>query len=114
LTARMASKTVVFQRPFVLPGLEGLQPAGSYVVETEEELLDMASFVAWKRVATAIKLISAGSIEYWPIDPGKLNEALQRDRAWHDSPVATDSAVVRRDGECGDLPPKRATQERII
>jgi hypothetical protein len=81
LTTRTKSTTATFQHPFILPGLEKLQPAGSYIVETEEELLDTVSFAAWKRLTTTIRLTADGSTEYWPVDPDDLREALRRDGA---------------------------------
>jgi hypothetical protein len=41
---RTTSKTVTFTHPFVLDGLDGPHPAGSYAVETAEELLQALSF----------------------------------------------------------------------
>jgi hypothetical protein len=45
---------VVFARPFSLPGLDGLQPARTYTIETEEELLEGLSFPAYRRTGTVM------------------------------------------------------------
>ncbi len=47
-------------RPFVLPGVDGLQPAGTYDVDTDEESIDDVSFLAWRRVATMIHQLVGG------------------------------------------------------
>lgn len=53
---RTVTTQVTFVRPFRLAGVDGLQPAGTYVIETEEELLQAVSFVAWRRLETVIRL----------------------------------------------------------
>ena len=39
MTVRTTSKTVTFMHPFNLSGMDKMQPAGTYTVETDEELL---------------------------------------------------------------------------
>lgn len=53
---RTVTTQVSFCRPFRLPGIPDIQPAGSYVVETEEEQLQAVSFMAWRRLDTVIHL----------------------------------------------------------
>ena len=43
MTVRTSRKTVTFRQPFSLSGIDEVQPAGTYTVETDEELL--AGFV---------------------------------------------------------------------
>ena len=97
MTTRMTSKTVTFQRPFLLAGFSKMQPPGSYTVETEEEQLDSISFPAWKRTMTIMHLKDGVTTEYQPIDPGELQEALLRDEAQEDPaiPPGPDSAAAR-------------------
>lgn len=45
---------MVFRHPFVLKGLDRPQPAGTYDVETEEQLLEDLSFSAYRRVSTML------------------------------------------------------------
>ena len=79
---RTSSATVVFQRPFVLTGFDNMQPAGSYIVDTEEEQVDSLVVNAWRRMATTMRLPQpGGAIEYVPLDPNALQDALIRDRA---------------------------------
>ena len=44
MTVRTTTKTVTFTRPFNLSGMEEMQPAGTYTVETDEELLQTFRF----------------------------------------------------------------------
>lgn len=62
MTVRTSRKTVAFTRPFSLSGIDGVQPAGTYEVATDEELLPGLSFPAYRRIATLI---------YLPSRPGK-------------------------------------------
>ena len=82
MTTRTTTKTLVFTQPFVLTGIDGAQPAGSYVVETDEELLQDVSFPAYRRLATWIRLPlphgRAGSCQT-PVDPVELDAALAKD-----------------------------------
>ena len=54
MLTRTQRTTMVFTRPFVLKGLERPQPAGTYDVETEEQLLEDLSFPAYRRVSTML------------------------------------------------------------
>jgi hypothetical protein len=56
MMTRTATRTVRFARPFVLNGVEGEQPPGTYEVETEEELLPGPSFPVYRRIETRICL----------------------------------------------------------
>ena len=98
-TTRVTSTTVTFVRPFILDGFGELQRAGSYVVDTEEELIDSLSLTAWKRISTVMQLSRHGGIEYLPINPDQLSDALRRDGAQHDpaGPVSSTSAKGRHD-----------------
>jgi hypothetical protein len=80
MTMRTSRKTVTFRRPFSLSGLDEMQPAGTYTVETNEELLESLSFPAWRRTATVILLRpQAGGVglgQDLEIDPSEL-EAVE-------------------------------------
>ncbi len=96
-TTKVTSTTVTFVRPFVLDGFSELQRAGSYVVDTEEELIDTPSVAAWRRISTVMQLSRHGGVEYVPINPDQLSDALRRDGAQHDptGPVSSASAKGR-------------------
>ena len=53
---RTVTTQVTFRHPFRIDGIAEPQPAGTYIVETEEEQLQAVSFVAWRRLETAIHL----------------------------------------------------------
>lgn len=84
MITRTRSQQVVFRRPFVLTGLNSLQPAGTYIVDTDEEQLDTLTVPAWRRTATIVQLTRAGATEYLTVDPSELHEALMRDGAQPD------------------------------
>lgn len=83
--SRTSRKTVTFSHPFVLTGIDGVQPAGTYTVETDEELVDGLSFPVYRRVATVILLMAsaggAGLVQAATIDPLDLERAEQADAA---------------------------------
>ena len=54
MITRSLSKTVLFNRPFLLKGVDRMLPAGAYRVVTDEELIEGISFPAYRRVATMI------------------------------------------------------------
>ena len=82
---RSTITTVSFLRPFSLSALDGMQPAGTYTVETIDTTLDDLSFVAYRRVSTAITVpaLGVGSLQRQVvyIDPLELDVALKRDEA---------------------------------
>ena len=83
MTIRTTTSTVTFRQPFLLKGAERTMPAGDYSVVTDEELIDGLSFLAYRRVLTAIHLPMAGhgsSIEVLVVDPKDLDAAQVRDR----------------------------------
>jgi hypothetical protein len=77
---RTTTKTVVFPHPFAIGAVDGLLPPGSYVVETDEELIPGISFLAYRRVRTTMILpIAFGARQVVTIDPQELEVALVRD-----------------------------------
>jgi len=92
MATRTTSKEVVFRRPFLLSGFESVQPAGTYTIETEEELIETLSFPAWRRIATVMIVTRGGTTECMPVDPDELHEALMRDSAQPDASASTSSS----------------------
>lgn len=84
MTMRISRKSVTFRRPFSLSGIDEVQPAGTYTVETNEELIEGLSFPAWRRTATVLLLRhapgSGGTSQDLDIDPREL-EAVQESDA---------------------------------
>lgn len=82
---RTTTTTVVFMHPFMLGSGEGPFPAGSYLVETDEELIPGLSFQAYRRIRTTMNVPAARGIhrvlQTLTIDPTELEEALRLDAA---------------------------------
>jgi hypothetical protein len=84
MTTRTTKVLVIFKQPFSLNGFDGIQPAGQYSVETDEELLDSASFPAYRRLATVMQIEAGsgtGAIQVAVVDPKELEAALATDVA---------------------------------
>ena len=83
MTVRTRRKSVTFTRPFSLSGIDQVQPAGTYTVDTDEELLPGLSFPAYQRIATLMVLRARGRgpvvEEVANIDPLALQAAQERD-----------------------------------
>lgn len=80
MTTLTTKKTMTFVRPFKLTGMDSEQPAGRYVVETDEELLEGLSFPAYRRTATYLTLPRHDdgviSSEMIRVDPIELDAAV--------------------------------------
>jgi hypothetical protein len=83
LPDRTTLTTVTFLHPFSLADIDGAQPAGTYTVETIDTTLDSLSFIAYRRVSTAIMLPAVGVVarqrQVVFIDPLELEAAVKRD-----------------------------------
>ena len=82
MTVRTTSKTVTFMHPFSLSGTIEAHPAGTYTVETEEELLQPSSIPAYRRIATLLRLErNTGAVltQIVETNPAELAGALARD-----------------------------------
>ena len=73
---RTTRQNVTFDQPFSLYAVDEVQPAGTYAVDVDEELIEGLSFLAYQRVATTIYLPllhgGAGSVQAIRVDPGEL------------------------------------------
>ena len=80
---RSTRDMITFAQPFTLAGLDGSQPAGTYMVITDEEEIPGLSFIAWRRVATQIYLpamgVVSGQEQVVTIDPQELAKAKCND-----------------------------------
>jgi hypothetical protein len=89
MAGRTTRWSVTFLQPFSLADLDGIQPAGTYRIQTVDVSLDNLSFLAYRRVSTTLELPSVGTAslrrQVITIDPLELEAALTRDRA--ESPV---------------------------
>ncbi|MCW0233266.1 MAG: hypothetical protein OJJ21_06690 [Ferrovibrio sp.] len=83
MSSRSTETTVTFTHPFLVKGLDGLQPPGTYLVVTEEERLENLSFPAWHRTGTQLHLpaiaTASATRQAVTIDPADLAAALIAD-----------------------------------
>jgi hypothetical protein len=98
MTVRTTSRTVTFTHPFNLSGMDEVQPAGIYTVETDEELLQTLSVPAYRRISTLMRLPAraAGTMQTQiiEINPLELAAVLARDA----QPNETTPQPTRGDG----------------
>lgn len=83
MTIRTSSKTVTFCRSFRIDGVDRLLPPAGYQVVMEEELIEGLSFLAYRRVSTAMIVPgeSGSTVEMVTIDPLDLQTAQEEDAA---------------------------------
>ncbi|MBX9702359.1 MAG: hypothetical protein K2X74_23175 [Acetobacteraceae bacterium] len=75
MLTRTRHDVVEFRRPFRLAGEDMPCPAGRWIVQTEEELIEPLSFAAWRRTATTIRLHGAAAgqtVRTIPVTPTEL------------------------------------------
>ena len=76
---RTTRESITFDHPFSLTAVDKLQPAGTYTVDSDEELIEGLSFLACRRIATIIYLPlhqgSHGSVQAIRVDPLELAAA---------------------------------------
>ena len=83
MLTRPQRSTLVFARPFSVNGEVWRQPAGTYIVATEEELLEGLSFPAYRRIAMTITLQSAPAgtvVQALSVNPEDLARVHDADR----------------------------------
>ena len=85
MSIRTTETTVTFRHPFTLTAIDGIQPAGTYRLVTDEQQIPGLSFVAFQRMTTALYLPSRPSPgckrEVVNVDPAELADALKADAA---------------------------------
>ena len=85
MAGRTTRMSVTFSHPFWLADVDGIQPAGTYRIQTVDVTLDSLSFLAYRRVSTTIELPAVGTAssrrQVVTIDPVVLEAALKRDPA---------------------------------
>jgi hypothetical protein len=112
MTVRTTRRTVTFVHPFSLSGTDEAQPAGTYTVETDEELLEPSSFPAYRRISTLIRLSArtTGTVltQIVETNPLELAGALARDAQPDETmpqPAHSEAVVPRKrvDGRMGSI-----------
>jgi hypothetical protein len=79
MTVRTTRSSVTFRSPFRLVGIDHLQPAGTYDVETDEDIIEGNEHTVYRRVATILYVRSAGMTPAFTVDPEDLQASLARD-----------------------------------
>ncbi|MFC7053319.1 hypothetical protein ACFQI3_11530 [Hansschlegelia quercus] len=81
---RTTETTVMFRRPFSLAGINGAQPAGTYLLVIDEEEIPGISFLAYRRTATTIHTpaiaVRSGLHKTHLVERADLEAALDADR----------------------------------
>lgn len=84
MTTRTKRSIAHFAAPFVLRGLEGIQPAGDYDIDEDEEMIEGLSWLAYQRVATFIHIparnFNQHKMQLAAIDYTELETALKKDQ----------------------------------
>lgn len=84
MTVRTTQTVARFTSPFLLPGFDAPQPAGEYRVDQDEELIETASRLAWRRTGSFVHLPALGTAspihQMVPVVPADLDAALQKDK----------------------------------
>jgi len=83
MTTRTTQTVARFSSPFLLPGFDAPQPAGDYRVDQDEELIEVFSRLAWRRVSAFVHLPATGMTGHThqmvPVSPADLDAALEKD-----------------------------------
>ena len=77
---RTTKSSVTFRSAFQLKGFDRLEPAGTYEVETDEEIIEGNDHTIYRRVATLLFLRGGDITRTLTVDPADLEAALVRDR----------------------------------
>jgi hypothetical protein len=84
MNTRTTQTVVRFGSVFWLPGFDASQPPGEYLVDRDEEPIEIASHLAWRHVATFIHLPAVSTAspmrQMVSIDPVLLDAALEQDQ----------------------------------
>lgn len=83
MTTRTTQTLIHFSSPFMLPGLDRPLPAGDYIVDQDEELIEGIYLVAWRRTGSFIHLPAIGQVasteQLVAVKPAELDAALLKD-----------------------------------
>lgn len=80
MALRRTKSSVTFTVPFKLKELDGTQPAGTYEVVTDEEIVEGNERNVYIRVATLLYVRNGGTTHIVTVDPKELEAALAQDR----------------------------------
>jgi hypothetical protein len=72
MAVRIVKSSIAIDAPFRLKGRDETLPAGSYDVDTEEEIIEGNERTVYKRVATVLYVRSNGMLRAVTVDPKDL------------------------------------------
>ena len=81
MTVRTTRTTISFLRPFKLRDLDDIQPADDYLLDTDEELIEGLSRLAYRRVATLLHLPSTSRPQSHSVN-APCTEPAMRPESW--------------------------------
>jgi hypothetical protein len=85
MTTRTTQIVAQFVSPFVLPGFDVSLPAGDYRIDQDEELIEVGSRLAWRRIGAFVHLPALGADspthQMVPVNAADLDAAIAKDRA---------------------------------
>ncbi|MDP9590598.1 UNVERIFIED_ORG: hypothetical protein J2W19_003162 [Shinella zoogloeoides] len=83
MAERTTESEIAFMHPFTLNALMGPQPAGTYRLVVDEELIEGLSFTAYKRVGTHLEIpaisIATGKRQFLQVTQSEIDHALELD-----------------------------------
>ena len=84
MTGRTTRRSVTFSQPFSLSDIDGIQPAGTYRVQTVDVSLEKNALPAYRRISTTIELPDVGAAglrrRVMTVDALELEAALTKDK----------------------------------
>lgn len=77
---RTTHSKATFAAPFRLPEVEEVLPAGTYEIETDEQIIEGNERTVFVRMATLLRVDIGGTSRTITISPDSLAAALENDR----------------------------------
>lgn len=81
MDTRTTEQSVTLTRAFTITGVDAVQPAGTCLIEIDEEPIPGISFLAYRRIATRLRLAPdserPGIVEIVTVDPAEIDALLQ-------------------------------------
>lgn len=79
MAIRTTRSTLTFRAPFHLDGADTPLPAGTYEVETDEEIIELIDRTVYRRIATMLFVRQGGTTKSISVDPVALDAAWAED-----------------------------------
>jgi hypothetical protein len=84
MAVRSSETTVTFHHPFTMPSVEGIQPAGTYRIVTDDDEVHVIPFAIATRIATYLHIpalsLKATIGNVFTITPAELSTAIEEDQ----------------------------------